>query len=46
MSKNDSLSPRAWHGRWLLMVGSNSPNPLSWMPHAGLVLRLSAITTR
>lgn len=45
MSKDDSLSPRAWHGFWLLMAGSNSPNSLLWMPHVGLELRLSAVTT-
>lgn len=46
MSKDDSLSPRAWHSHQLLMVGSNSPNLPFWMPLEGPELRLSAVTTR
>lgn len=45
MSKGDSLSARAWHGCQLSMVAPNSPNVLIWMPHVGLKLKLSAVTT-
>lgn len=42
MSKDDSLSPGAWHSHQLLTAGSNSSNLPFWMLHAGLELRLLA----